>query len=103
MSSIQAIGRCAASIPEVTATCLSGLVHLMSSSDQVTLSFLQVLVGSALAFSRTFDPAFYLGGGGGGHFVLCCGLFYLQPDRHLQFLLAKDLFSLFMSGLIRKK
>ena len=32
---VQAIGRCAASIPEVTATCLSGLVHLMSSSDQV--------------------------------------------------------------------
>jgi hypothetical protein len=59
MSSIQAIGRCAASIPEVTATCLSGLVHLMSSSDQVTLSFLQVTVVLALAVSRTF-----------GHFLM---------------------------------
>ena len=32
-ATIQAIGRCAATIPEVTDTCLSGLVHLMSNKD----------------------------------------------------------------------
>jgi len=32
-ATIQAIGRCAATIPEVTETCLSGLVHLMSNKD----------------------------------------------------------------------
>ncbi|XP_075154843.1 adaptor related protein complex 3 subunit ruby [Haematobia irritans] len=33
-STIQAIGRCAASITEVTETCLSGLVHLLSNRDE---------------------------------------------------------------------
>lgn len=32
-ATIQAIGRCAASISEVTETCLNGLVHLMSNRD----------------------------------------------------------------------
>lgn len=32
-ATIQAIGRCAASIREVTETCLSGLVHLLSNRD----------------------------------------------------------------------
>lgn len=32
-ATIQAIGRCAASITEVTETCLSGLVHLLSNRD----------------------------------------------------------------------
>ena len=32
-ATIQAIGRCAATITEVTETCLSGLVHLMSNKD----------------------------------------------------------------------
>lgn len=32
-ATIQAIGRCAATIKEVTETCLSGLVHLLSNSD----------------------------------------------------------------------
>ena len=32
-ATIQAIGRCAATIPDVTETCLSGLVHLMSNKD----------------------------------------------------------------------
>ena len=41
-ATIQAIGRCAASIPEVTATCLTGLVQLLSSPDQVV--FLSVLL-----------------------------------------------------------
>lgn len=35
---MQAIGRCAASIPEVTATCLSGLVALLSSPDQAVVA-----------------------------------------------------------------
>ncbi|XP_055902331.1 AP-3 complex subunit beta-2 [Eupeodes corollae] len=33
-ATIQAIGRCAASIKEVTDTCLSGLVHLLSNKDE---------------------------------------------------------------------
>ena len=32
-ATIQAIGRCASSISEVTDTCLNGLVHLMSNRD----------------------------------------------------------------------
>lgn len=32
-ATIQAIGRCAASIKEVTETCLGGLVHLLSNRD----------------------------------------------------------------------
>jgi len=32
-ATIQAIGRCAASIKEVTDTCLTGLVHLLSNKD----------------------------------------------------------------------
>ena len=34
-ATIQAIGRCAASIEEVTDTCLNGLVHLLSNREQV--------------------------------------------------------------------
>lgn len=34
-ATIQAIGRCAASIKEVTETCLSGLVHLLSNRDGI--------------------------------------------------------------------
>jgi len=37
-ATIQAIGRCAASIPEVTETCLSGLVHLLSSPEQTVVA-----------------------------------------------------------------
>uniref|UniRef100_A0A1A9WCN6 AP-3 complex subunit beta n=1 Tax=Glossina brevipalpis TaxID=37001 RepID=A0A1A9WCN6_9MUSC len=33
-ATIQAIGRCAASIKEVTETCLNGLVHLLSNRDE---------------------------------------------------------------------
>lgn len=32
-ATIQAIGRCASNIAEITDTCLSGLVHLMSNRD----------------------------------------------------------------------
>lgn len=34
-ATIQAIGRCAASIKEVTETCLGGLVHLLSNRDGI--------------------------------------------------------------------
>ncbi|KAL1395446.1 hypothetical protein pipiens_011243 [Culex pipiens pipiens] len=37
-STIQAIGRCAASITEVTDTCLSGLVHLLSNKDECVVA-----------------------------------------------------------------
>lgn len=32
-ATIQAIGRCASNIAEITDTCLNGLVHLMSNRD----------------------------------------------------------------------
>lgn len=38
-STIQAIGRCAASITEVTDTCLSGLVHLLSNKDGKVVTY----------------------------------------------------------------
>lgn len=38
-ATIQAIGRCAASIKEVTETCLSGLVHLLSNRDGKFLKY----------------------------------------------------------------
>lgn len=38
-ATIQAIGRCAASIKEVTETCLSGLVHLLSNRDGELLNY----------------------------------------------------------------
>jgi len=37
-ATIQAIGRCAASISEVTDTCLAGLVHLLSNRDSTVVS-----------------------------------------------------------------
>jgi len=37
-ATIQAIGRCASCIPEVTATCLTGLVQLLSSSEQTVVA-----------------------------------------------------------------
>ena len=36
-ATIQAIGRCAAAIDEVTDTCLNGLVHLLSNKEQASL------------------------------------------------------------------
>ena len=37
-ATIQAIGRCAATISEVTDTCLAGLVHLLSNRDPTVVS-----------------------------------------------------------------
>lgn len=37
-ATIQAIGRCASNIAEITDTCLTGLVHLMSNRDGELLS-----------------------------------------------------------------
>lgn len=37
-ATIQAIGRCASCIPEVTATCLTGLVQLLSSPEQTVVA-----------------------------------------------------------------
>jgi len=37
-ATVQAIGRCAASIAEVTDTCLTGLVHLLSNKDQAVVA-----------------------------------------------------------------
>lgn len=48
-ATIQAIGRCAACIKEVTETCLSGLVHLLSNRDgkKMFCSFLNISADDA--------------------------------------------------------
>lgn len=48
-SAIQAIGRCASNIPEVTDTCLSGLVKLLSNRDGMLINLLLFLVESQSA------------------------------------------------------
>uniref|UniRef100_A0A1Q3FFZ8 AP-3 complex subunit beta n=1 Tax=Culex tarsalis TaxID=7177 RepID=A0A1Q3FFZ8_CULTA len=47
-STIQAIGRCAASITEVTDTCLSGLVHLLSNKDEYVVAESVVVIKKLL-------------------------------------------------------
>ena len=37
-ATIQSIGRCAATIEEVTDTCLNGLVHLLSNRDEAVVA-----------------------------------------------------------------
>uniref|UniRef100_A0A182QFB0 AP-3 complex subunit beta n=1 Tax=Anopheles farauti TaxID=69004 RepID=A0A182QFB0_9DIPT len=47
-STIQAIGRCAVSISEVTETCLSGLVHLLSNKDEYVVAESVVVIKKLL-------------------------------------------------------
>lgn len=47
-STIQAIGRCAASIREVTDTCLNGLVHLLSNKDEYVVAESVVVIKKLL-------------------------------------------------------
>ncbi|XP_053951318.1 AP-3 complex subunit beta-2 [Anastrepha ludens] len=47
-ATIQAIGRCAASIKEVTETCLSGLVHLLSNRDEHVVAESVVVIKNLL-------------------------------------------------------
>lgn len=47
-STIQAIGRCAASIHEVTDTCLNGLVHLLSNKDEYVVAESVVVIKKLL-------------------------------------------------------
>ena len=47
-ATIQAIGRCAASIEEVTDTCLNGLVHLLSNRDQTVVAEAVVVIKKLL-------------------------------------------------------
>ncbi|XP_031638318.1 AP-3 complex subunit beta-2 [Contarinia nasturtii] len=47
-ATIQAIGRCAASITEVTETCLSGLVHLLSNRDEYVVAESVVVIKNLL-------------------------------------------------------
>jgi len=47
-ATIQAIGRCAASIDEVTDTCLNGLVHLLSNKDESVVAESIVVVKKLL-------------------------------------------------------
>ncbi len=47
-ATIQAIGRCAATIDEVTDTCLNGLVHLLSNRDQAVVAESVVVIKKLL-------------------------------------------------------
>ncbi|XP_059089750.1 AP-3 complex subunit beta-2-like [Tigriopus californicus] len=53
-ATIQAIGRCASTIDEVTDTCLNGLVHLLSNRDQAVVAE-SVVVIKKLLQSQTGD------------------------------------------------
>lgn len=52
-ATIQAIGRCAASITEVTETCLSGLVHLLSNHNQYVVAESVVVIKKLLQSQDT--------------------------------------------------
>eukprot|EP00794_Sanderia_malayensis_P009814 gene9814-10821_t len=52
-STIQAIGRCASNIPEVTDTCLSGLVRLLSNRDEAVVGESVVVIKKLLQLGPT--------------------------------------------------
>lgn len=52
-ATIQAIGRCAASIQEVTETCLSGLVHLLSNQNEYVVAESVVVIKKLLQSQDT--------------------------------------------------
>ena len=60
-ATIQAIGRCAASIEEVTDTCLNGLVHLLSNRDQAVVAesvvVIKKLLQTQVSWLRSAFPA----------------------------------------------
>jgi AP-3 complex subunit beta len=54
-ATIQAIGRCASSISEVTETCLSGLVHLLSNHNEYVVAESVVVIKKLLQSKDTHD------------------------------------------------
>lgn len=52
-ATIQAIGRCAATIKEVTETCLSGLVHLLSNHNEYVVAESVVVIKKLLQTQNT--------------------------------------------------
>lgn len=52
-ATIQAIGRCASNITEITDTCLSGLVHLMSNRDESVVAESVVVIKKLLQMQTT--------------------------------------------------
>lgn len=52
-ATIQAIGRCAASIKEVANTCLNGLVHLLSNKDEYVVAESVVVIKKLLQSQET--------------------------------------------------
>ncbi|XP_071166292.1 AP-3 complex subunit beta-2-like isoform X1 [Mytilus edulis] len=51
-ATIQAIGRCASNIAEITDTCLNGLVHLMSNRDESVVAESVVVIKKLLQMQR---------------------------------------------------
>ena len=76
-AAIQAIGRCAATIEEVTDTCLNGLVHLLSNSDQAVVAESVVVIKKLLQTQVRLPLSKRIGIGSGFSFSCCewCGLF----------------------------
>lgn len=52
-ATIQAIGRCASSIKEITETCLNGLVHLLSNKDEYVVAESVVVIKKLLQTQAT--------------------------------------------------
>lgn len=52
-ATIQAIGKCAATIPEVTETCLTGLVHLLSNHNEYVVAESVVVIKKLLQSNDT--------------------------------------------------
>ena len=69
-ATIQSIGRCAATIEEVTDTCLNGLVHLLSNRDEAVVAesvvvikrLLQTQVIFFLILSIPYPRIYHAGG-----------------------------------------
>ncbi|XP_013411486.1 AP-3 complex subunit beta-2 isoform X2 [Lingula anatina] len=51
-ATIQAIGRCASTIPEITDTCLNGLVRLMSNRDETVVAESVVVIKKLLQMQK---------------------------------------------------
>ena len=69
-STIQAIGRCASNIPEVTDTCLSGLVKLLSNRDgerHIRNTEIELLYNCIASVCNSFDSR----RGGQAYFSAC--------------------------------
>lgn len=82
-ASIQAIGRCASNIKEVTDTCLNGLVSLLSNRDGKCLSGIRLCYGILIiVILCNFFVIFYLEAVVAESVVVIKKLLQTQPNEH---------------------